>query len=51
MVPHRRVFRVRALKLASDENLGHQHMRAVYHQGRSQIASNSESHRGDLIIQ
>ncbi|RWW76260.1 hypothetical protein BHE74_00015660 [Ensete ventricosum] len=51
MVPQRRVFRVCALKLASDENLGHQHMGAVYHRGRSQIASTSESHGGDLIIQ
>ncbi|RRT51222.1 hypothetical protein B296_00018732 [Ensete ventricosum] len=40
-----------ASKLASDENLGHQHMGAVYHRGRSQIASTSESHGGDLIIQ
>ncbi|RZS20729.1 hypothetical protein BHM03_00053277 [Ensete ventricosum] len=51
MVPQRRVFRVCALKLASDENLGHQHIGAVYHRGRSQIASTSESHGGDLIIQ
>ncbi|RRT64098.1 hypothetical protein B296_00023019 [Ensete ventricosum] len=51
MVPKRRVFRVCALKLASDENLGHQHMGVVYHQGRSQITSTSESHGGDLIIQ
>ncbi|RWW35522.1 hypothetical protein BHE74_00059536 [Ensete ventricosum] len=51
MVPHRRVFRVCTSKLASDESLGHQHMRTVYHRGRSQIASTSESHGGDLIIQ
>ncbi|RWW60440.1 hypothetical protein BHE74_00032581 [Ensete ventricosum] len=47
----RRVFRVCASKLASDESLVHQHMRVVYHRGRSQIASTSESHRVDLIIQ
>ncbi|RWV81593.1 hypothetical protein GW17_00056969 [Ensete ventricosum] len=29
----RRVFRVYASKLASDESLGHQHMGAVYHRG------------------
>ncbi|RZR77414.1 hypothetical protein BHM03_00002480 [Ensete ventricosum] len=46
-----RVFRVCASKLASDESLGHQHMGAVYHRERSQIASTSESHGGDLIIQ
>ncbi|RRT66142.1 hypothetical protein B296_00002553 [Ensete ventricosum] len=51
MVPQRRVFRVCASKLASDESLGHQHMGVVYHRGRSHIASNSESHGGDLIIQ
>ncbi|RWW14811.1 hypothetical protein GW17_00021384 [Ensete ventricosum] len=51
MVPQRRVFRVYASKLASDESLGRQHMRAVYHRGRSKIASTSESHGGDLIIQ
>ncbi|RWW55096.1 hypothetical protein BHE74_00038283 [Ensete ventricosum] len=51
MVPQRRVFRVCASKLASDESLGHQHMRAVYHRGRSQITSTSESHGGNLIIQ
>ncbi|RWV90771.1 hypothetical protein GW17_00047000 [Ensete ventricosum] len=45
------VFHVCTSKLASDESLGHQHMGAVYHRGRSQIASTSESHRGDLIIQ
>ncbi|RWW46641.1 hypothetical protein BHE74_00047416 [Ensete ventricosum] len=50
IVPQRRVFRVYASKLASDESLGHQHMGAVYHQGSSQIASTSESHGGDLII-
>ncbi|RZR74091.1 hypothetical protein BHM03_00032063 [Ensete ventricosum] len=47
----RRVFRVGASKLALDESLGHQHMGAVYHRGRSQIASTSESYGGDLIIQ
>ncbi|RWW15545.1 hypothetical protein GW17_00020620 [Ensete ventricosum] len=51
MVPQRRVFHVCASKLASDESLGRQHMGAVYHRGRSQIASTSESHGGDLIIQ
>ncbi|RZS05541.1 hypothetical protein BHM03_00036068 [Ensete ventricosum] len=51
MVPYRRVFRVCASKLASDKSLGHQHMRAVYYRGRSHIASTSESHGGDLIIQ
>ncbi|RWW12360.1 hypothetical protein GW17_00023977 [Ensete ventricosum] len=51
MVQQRSVFRVCASKLASDESLGHRHMEAVYHQGRSQIASTSESHRGDMIIQ
>ncbi|RWW28293.1 hypothetical protein GW17_00007243 [Ensete ventricosum] len=51
MVPQRRVFHVCASKLASDESLGHQYMEAVYHRGRSQIASTSESHGGDLIIQ
>ncbi|RWV81516.1 hypothetical protein GW17_00057054 [Ensete ventricosum] len=51
MVSQRRVFRVCALKLASDESLGHQPMGAVYHRARSQIASTSESHGGDLIIQ
>ncbi|RRT60736.1 hypothetical protein B296_00009577 [Ensete ventricosum] len=40
-----------ASKLASYENLDHQHMGVVYHQGRSQIARTSEFHRGDLIIQ
>ncbi|RWV85417.1 hypothetical protein GW17_00052794 [Ensete ventricosum] len=49
-VPQRRVFRVYASKLASDESLGRQHMGAVYHRGSSQIASTSESHGGDLII-
>ncbi|RRT61571.1 hypothetical protein B296_00007083 [Ensete ventricosum] len=44
MVPQRWVIRVCALKLTSYENLGHQHMGAAYHQGRSQIASTSESH-------
>ncbi|RZS08681.1 hypothetical protein BHM03_00039689 [Ensete ventricosum] len=44
----RRVFRVCASKLASDESLGYQHMGAVYHRGRSQIASTSESHGGGL---
>ncbi|RWW79377.1 hypothetical protein BHE74_00012347 [Ensete ventricosum] len=51
MVSQRRVFRVCASKLASDESSGHQHMGAVYHRGRSQITSTSESHGGDLIIQ
>ncbi|RZR74784.1 hypothetical protein BHM03_00043392 [Ensete ventricosum] len=51
MVPQRWVFRVCASKLASDDNLGHLHMRVVYHRGRSQIASISESHGGDLTIQ
>ncbi|RWW27829.1 hypothetical protein GW17_00007725 [Ensete ventricosum] len=51
MEPQRRVFYVCASKLASDESLGHQHMGAVYHRGRSQIASTSEAHGGDLIIQ
>ncbi|RZS03602.1 hypothetical protein BHM03_00033784 [Ensete ventricosum] len=37
MVPQRRVFCVYATKLASDESLGHQHMGAVYHRGRSMI--------------
>ncbi|RWW03796.1 hypothetical protein BHE74_00029058 [Ensete ventricosum] len=47
----RRVFHVCASKLASDESLGHQHMGAVYHRGRSQIVGTSVSHGGDLIIQ
>ncbi|RWW80495.1 hypothetical protein BHE74_00011149 [Ensete ventricosum] len=51
MVPQRRVFRVCASKLASNESIDHQYMGAVYHRGRSQIASTSESHGGDLIIQ
>ncbi|RWW11040.1 hypothetical protein GW17_00025376 [Ensete ventricosum] len=51
MVLQRRVFRVCASNLTSDESLGHQHMRVVYHRGRSQIGSTSESHRGNLIIQ
>ncbi|RWW72738.1 hypothetical protein BHE74_00019447 [Ensete ventricosum] len=51
MVPQRRVLRVCASKLASDESLGHKHIGAMYHLGRSQIASTSESHGGDLIIQ
>ncbi|RWW19447.1 hypothetical protein GW17_00016495 [Ensete ventricosum] len=51
VVVRRQVFRVCASKLASDESLGHQHMGAVYHRERSQIASTSESHGGDLIIQ
>ncbi|RWW26214.1 hypothetical protein GW17_00009410 [Ensete ventricosum] len=33
------------------ESLGRQHMGVVYHRGRSQIVSTSESHGGDLIIQ
>ncbi|RRT54073.1 hypothetical protein B296_00030845 [Ensete ventricosum] len=51
MVPQRRIFRVCASKLALDKSLGHQHMGVAYHQGRSQIASTSESHGEDLIIQ
>ncbi|RZS26769.1 hypothetical protein BHM03_00060160 [Ensete ventricosum] len=51
VIVRRQVFRVCASKLASDESLGHQHMRAVYHRGRSQIASTSESYGEDLIIQ
>ncbi|RWW52176.1 hypothetical protein BHE74_00041418 [Ensete ventricosum] len=51
MVPRRRVFRVYASKLASDESLGRQHMGTVYHRGSSQIASTCVSHEGDLIIQ
>ncbi|RZS07738.1 hypothetical protein BHM03_00038617 [Ensete ventricosum] len=51
IVPQRRVFRVCASKLASDESLGYQHMGAVYHRVRNRIASTSESHGGDLIIQ
>ncbi|RZS21316.1 hypothetical protein BHM03_00053942, partial [Ensete ventricosum] len=51
VVVRRRVFHVCASKLASDGSLGHQHMGAMYHQGRSQIASISESYGGDLIIQ
>ncbi|RRT39244.1 hypothetical protein B296_00021582 [Ensete ventricosum] len=51
MVPQRRVFRVCASNLASDESLGYQHMRAVYHRGRILSASTKESHGGDLIIQ
>ncbi|RZR87186.1 hypothetical protein BHM03_00014546 [Ensete ventricosum] len=49
-VPQRRVFCVYATKLASDESLGRQYMRAVYHQWSSQIASTSESYGGDSII-
>ncbi|RRT36158.1 hypothetical protein B296_00048983 [Ensete ventricosum] len=51
MVLQRQVFCVCISKLASDESLGHQHMGAMYHRGRSQIVSTSESHGGDLIIQ
>ncbi|RZR74041.1 hypothetical protein BHM03_00031477 [Ensete ventricosum] len=51
MVLHRWIFCVCASKLTSDKSLGYQHMRAVYHRGRSQIVSTSESHGGDLIIQ
>ncbi|RRT40366.1 hypothetical protein B296_00020921 [Ensete ventricosum] len=51
VVLQRRVFCVCASKLTSDESLGHQHMGAMYHRGRSQIVSTSESHGGDLIIQ
>ncbi|RZS25479.1 hypothetical protein BHM03_00058687 [Ensete ventricosum] len=45
MVPQRRVFRVYASKLASDESLGRQHMGAVYHRGSSQIVSTREQNR------
>ncbi|RWW59766.1 hypothetical protein BHE74_00033262, partial [Ensete ventricosum] len=45
IVPQRRIF-VCASKLALDESLSHQHMRAVYHRGRSPSASTSESHGG-----
>ncbi|RWV77007.1 hypothetical protein GW17_00062226 [Ensete ventricosum] len=38
MVPQRRVF-VCVSELALDESLGHQHMRVVYHRGRSPSAS------------
>ncbi|RRT58973.1 hypothetical protein B296_00000654 [Ensete ventricosum] len=51
VVVRRRVFYVCAMKLASDENPGHQHIGAVYHRGRSQIVSTSESYGGALIIQ
>ncbi|RWW47023.1 hypothetical protein BHE74_00047025 [Ensete ventricosum] len=51
IVPQRWVFRVCASKLASYESLGHQHMGAVYHRGKSQIAITNKSHGGDLIIQ
>ncbi|RRT60035.1 hypothetical protein B296_00001490 [Ensete ventricosum] len=51
MVPQRWVFHVCESKLTLNKSLGHQHMRAVYHRGRSHIASTSESHGGDLIIQ
>ncbi|RZS25515.1 hypothetical protein BHM03_00058733 [Ensete ventricosum] len=51
MVPQRRVFRVCASNLTSDENLGYQHMGVVYHRGRILTASTRESHGGDLIIQ
>ncbi|RZS01885.1 hypothetical protein BHM03_00031840 [Ensete ventricosum] len=51
VVVRRQAFHMYASKLASDERLGHQLMGAVYHQGRSQIVSTSESHGGDLIIQ
>ncbi|RZS14483.1 hypothetical protein BHM03_00046175 [Ensete ventricosum] len=50
IVPQRRVFRVYASKLASDESLGCHYMGDVYHRGSSYITSTSESHRGDLII-
>ncbi|RRT76211.1 hypothetical protein B296_00012656 [Ensete ventricosum] len=50
VVVRRRVFRVCASKLASNESLGYQHRGVVYHQERSQIASTYESHGGDLII-
>ncbi|RWW08545.1 hypothetical protein BHE74_00010359 [Ensete ventricosum] len=51
MVSQRWVFHVCASKLASDESLGRQYIGVVYHRGRSKIASTSESHGGDLIIQ
>ncbi|RWV86667.1 hypothetical protein GW17_00051408 [Ensete ventricosum] len=51
MISQRRVFHVCASKLASDESLGHQHIGAVYHREKSQIASTSESNGWDLIIQ
>ncbi|RWV96376.1 hypothetical protein GW17_00040920 [Ensete ventricosum] len=38
--------RVCASELALDESLSHQHMGAVYHQGRSPSACTSESHGG-----
>ncbi|RRT37134.1 hypothetical protein B296_00052042 [Ensete ventricosum] len=49
MVAQRWVFCVSTLNLTSNESFGHQHMGAVYHRGRSQIVSTSESHGGDLI--
>ncbi|RZR74375.1 hypothetical protein BHM03_00035961 [Ensete ventricosum] len=51
MVPQRRVFRVCASNLASNEILGYQHMGVAYHGGRILRASTRESHGGDLIIQ
>ncbi|RRT49483.1 hypothetical protein B296_00026035 [Ensete ventricosum] len=51
MVPQRRVFRVCASNLASNEILGYQHMGVAYHGGRILSASTRESHGGDLIIQ
>ncbi|RWV81527.1 hypothetical protein BHE74_00049106 [Ensete ventricosum] len=50
MVSQRRVFYECISKLGLDKSLGYQHMGAVYHQGRSQIASTSESHGENLII-
>ncbi|RWW71296.1 hypothetical protein BHE74_00020959 [Ensete ventricosum] len=51
MVSQRQIFRVCALKLASDENLGHQHMGAMIPPREKSIVSTSESYGGDLIIQ
>ncbi|RRT44948.1 hypothetical protein B296_00037915 [Ensete ventricosum] len=45
VVSQRRVF-VCASELALEESLSHQHMRVVYHRGRSSSASISESHGG-----
>ena len=42
---------MRASNFASDESLGHQHMGAGFHQGKSSNASTSESHERDLIMQ
>ncbi|RRT56423.1 hypothetical protein B296_00025229 [Ensete ventricosum] len=46
MVPQRRVFRVCALNLASDESLGYQHIGAMYHRGRILSVSTNESYDG-----